>query len=165
MRLTLLATLVALNFSLAPALAYSAPPVKPDLREFPSAKAQIEKDLEEGKRYSELTRTQREDLIAALERIENALAGIGSVSELRDAEKAKLMTDQEFVNALLTKAADDSRLTCRQERKTGSHRPAVRCATLARVKRDQEEAREVGRRFQKSYMRDPSAGPGRRPGN
>lgn len=155
MRLTLFATVVALFLAAAPALADSAPLIKAELSEFPSAKAQIEKDLKEGKRYSELTRTQREDVIAALERIEDALAGISAVSELSDADKAKLMTDQEWVNVLLTKAADDSRLICRQERKTGSHRPTTQCRTLAQIKRDQESAKDVGRRYQKSHMRNP----------
>lgn len=149
MRLILLATLIALCFAAAPALADSVPPVKPDLSQFPAAKAQIEKDLAEGKRYSELTRTQREDVLAALERIEKTIAGVASVTELNEARKAQLFTDQELVNALLTKAADDSRLICRQERKTGSHRPTTQCRTLAEMRRQREDAVTIGQRVQR----------------
>lgn len=156
MRLSLLATLLSLCFAAASARAESAPLATPDLSEFPSAKAQIEKDLKEGKRYSELTRRQREDVIAALERIEQALSGVKAVSELDPADRAELMNDQELVNTLLTKAEEDSRLICTHERKTGSHRPTTRCRTVAQTRQEQEAAKEFGRRLQKSHQRSPS---------
>jgi hypothetical protein len=158
MRLTLLAAAAALCFAAAPAFADSASIVKTEPSQFPSTKAQIEKDLKEGKRYSELSRTQRDEVVAALERIEHALSGISDVSELSPGDRAQLMTDQELVNTRLTKAADDSRLICKQERKTGSHRPTTQCRTVAQMKQQRDDAEMIGRRVQRPPRMKSSGG-------
>jgi hypothetical protein len=143
MRLVLPATLLALCFAAAPALADSAPLVKTEPAQFPSAKAQIVKDLKDGKTYAELTRTQREEVLAALDRIEAILDGTAEVSELDDKDKVQLINDQEFVNTTLTQAAEDSRLVCKSVRKTGSHRLTPSCRTVAEIRRERESSQEA----------------------
>jgi hypothetical protein len=157
MRLVLSATLVALCLVAAPVFAASAPlSTKADASSFPSAKARIEKDLKDGKTYSELTARQKEDVVDALERIEAILEGAPSVESLSTDDKLQLVNDQEFVNTVLTKAADDSRLICKQERKTGSHRMAPRCRTMAQIRKDREDAQEIARRSNLSNLRPPA---------
>lgn len=150
MRLAPLSTiLVALFFAAAPALAGSAPLVKADARTFPSAKAQIEKDLADGKTYGELTATKKREVLAALERIEDVLAEAASVEALPTEAKVKLINDQEFVNTVLTQGREDSRLICRQETKTGSHRRTPKCQTVAERRRELESSQDALRGHQR----------------
>lgn len=158
MRHLLFATAVALILAAGPAFAAKNPPLstQADPSAFPAAKAKIEKELQDGKTYSELTRTQKDEVLAALERIEATLSSGTPVKDMADKDKVALVNDQEFVNTVLTRAREDSRLVCTQERKTGSHRLTPRCRTVAELKRDRELNQEQLRRVQKSHMRAPA---------
>lgn len=163
MRHVLFATAVALLFSASPTFAASAKAAplstQADASAFPAAKARIEKELQDGKTYSELTRSEREEVMAALDRIEAVLSKAdGPVKDMADKDKIALVNDQEFVNTVLTKAREDSRLVCKQERKTGSHRLTPRCRTVAELRRERDLNQEQMRRVQKSHMRAPAGG-------
>jgi hypothetical protein len=153
MRAILLAAAVSLCLAAAPALGASkATTIKADPSVFPSAKAQIEKDLADGKTYSELTATKKREVLAALERIEDVLAEAPSVEALPTEAKVKLINDQEFVNTVLTQVREDSRLICRQESKTGSHRRMPKCQTLAERRRELENSQDALRDHQRIKM-------------
>lgn len=153
MRLILLATAVALCLAAASAFGASkATTVKTDPSLFPSVKAQIEKELADGKTYSELTATEKREVLAALERIETLLAEAGSVEALPTEAKVRLINDQEFVNTVLTQGREGSRLICRQETKTGSHRRTPKCQTVAERRRELESSQDALRDHQRIKM-------------
>lgn len=137
------------------ALASAKESIKAEPSEFPARRAQIEKALSDPERYSELTRTQREELIRALDRMEKTLAGVASVASLDTNAQVQLMNDQELVNSMLTQGAEESRLVCRSEVKTGSHRKTTTCLTVAEIRRAREQSMHRLRQTQRSYMARP----------
>lgn len=159
MRYVRFVTALALILITSRALAATPPlSTQADAAAFPAAKARIEQELRDGKTYSELSRTEKEEVLSALQRIEEVLRAGTPVKNLSDKAKAALVTDQEFVNTVLTRARADSRLVCKQERRTGSHRPAPRCRTVAQLRREREHNQEQLRRVQKSPLRPPGDG-------
>jgi hypothetical protein len=139
----------------APAWADGPSGAKADVSTFAESKAQIEADLKKGERYSELSASQRDEVRAALERMENRLQGVTSVAEMDARDRAELMNDQELVNTILTAAEEDSRLICKRTVKTGSHRPTTSCRTVAERRRERENSQQALRSMQKSHMDGP----------
>ena len=126
--------------SLSLAAATEVAKVDPD--SFREHRARIEAALKTDA-YSELTRTQRLEVLAALDRMERVLSEVTSVQELSDARKAQLFNDQEMVRTVLTKAADDSRMLCRTEQRTGSHRLHSHCSTVGERRRERENSQRM----------------------
>lgn len=155
MRLRLCLALVLFGASLS--LGFAKEAIRADPSEFPVLRKQIEKALK-GDDYSELTRTQREEVIAALDRMQATLSGVDSVQHLAPADKTQLFNDQELVNTVLTKAAADSRTVCRQQVRTGSHRHNQVCRTVAEIRREREEAQRQLGKLQGPSMRPPGDG-------
>ena len=114
--------------------------IRADPSDFPALRKEIEKDIKSDG-YSELTRTQREEVVAALDRMEETLAGVESVQSLSDSKKTQLFNDQELVNTVLTRAEADSRTICRKEQRTGSHRLNQNCRTVGEIRRTREDAK------------------------
>ena len=106
--------------------------------QFAESRADIEREIGKTKRYSELTRSQREEVSRALDRMESALAKAKSVEDLDAATKTQLFNDQELVNNVLTKAFDDSRLICKREKRVGSHRISNTCITVGERRRQRD---------------------------
>lgn len=131
---------------------------KVDVAAFADSRARIERALSDKDAYSELSARQRADVMQALDRMGSTLARVNSVSELNGDDKVQLFNDQEMVNSVLTQAADDSRLVCRQDTKTGSHRRITQCRTVAQIRREREEGQETARRVQAPTMRAPAGG-------
>ncbi len=137
------------------ALASAKESIKADPSEFSARRAQIEKALSDPDRYSELTRTQREELAEALDRMEKTLAGTDSIASLDEGTKVQLINDQEWVNTVLTKGAEESRLVCRSEVATGSHRKKTTCQTVAQIRRARDQSQHQLRQTQRSRMTGP----------
>lgn len=106
-------------------------------------KKRIEEALADGETYSEIKARDRDQVVAALQRISAALTKAGTVEALGDKEKAEVFNDQELVNNLLTQAGEDSRLVCRREKKVGSHRVTTQCTTVGQRRRDAEESQKA----------------------
>jgi hypothetical protein len=108
-------------------------------------KTDLLKGIEDGKRYRELTRTQREQVLAALDRL--AIA-VGTPEAQRDAgAREQIAADHELVQRVLSQAAYDSRLKCRREKIIGSNRTQATCHTLGELRRERERTqREYDRR-------------------
>ena len=128
--------------------------IKPDPASFGAQRAEIENSFRTDA-YSELTRTQREQVTEALDRIEALLRGVRAVSELEEKQRIQLFNDQDYVNTTLTKARADSRTICRRETRVGSHRPTTRCNTVAEIRRERESSQSDLREHQRSHMRPP----------
>jgi hypothetical protein len=59
------------------------------------------------------------------------------------AQRVELFNTQETVNRLLTRAAEDSRLVCKRERRTGSNYVTSACQTVADRRRQREAGAEA----------------------
>lgn len=126
--------------------------------EFAMQRQKIVTALDDGKSYSEINRADREKVLAALARIGTALQHAGGVEGLSKDQKIAVFNDQELANAILTKAGEDSRLICKREMKTGSHRATTQCLTVAERDRAREHAqRELGK-MPPHQMKDPMGG-------
>lgn len=148
----------ALLFSAA-VLADDAPGIaKVEPSRFSDVKAAIEKDLAAGERYVEISEENRKRVVEALHRMEVTLDGVGSVQELSAEERAKLLTDQNLVNTLLTNAAEDSHLICRREQKVGTRFKTTVCQTVAERRRERDENQDTLRNRQHSVLRGPTDG-------
>jgi hypothetical protein len=155
MRVLILVMASLLAFAAADSSAAADQPVEIDVDAFETTHANIKRALDDRSAYSELSGTQRRDVLEALERMQRILAQADSVSQLDEEAKVKLFNDQEVVNTLLTQAAADSRLVCRQHGKTGSHRKTTKCRTVAEIRRERETSQEAARRIQRSHMEIP----------
>jgi hypothetical protein len=117
----------------------------------------LQRDLADGKTYSELDQKQRSDVSAALDRIRSALGSHGGVVDSMPQEtKLQVFNDQELVNTVLTKGREDSRLMCTRETPIGSHRSVTYCKTVAERRRDREQSQDALRSAQRPVFLDPS---------
>jgi hypothetical protein len=138
----ILAALLALLLMLpiaAPSASTDHSAVTFDPAKFDRQRAAIEQGMR-GDTYSELTTTQRQQVRDALREIQRLLDQQQAVGELREEERVALFNAQEEVNTLLTKAADDSRLLCKREAKSGSHLRINVCRTVAQIRRERESS-------------------------
>lgn len=158
MRFPVLLSMVLLALAASQVAVAADKAVQVDLAAFEKSRTIIERALEDRDAYSELTSTQRRDVMEALSRMGQTLASAPSVSQLNDSEKVRLFNDQELVNNVLTEAAKDSRLICRQDTKTGSHRKITTCRTVAEIRREKDNGQERVRRIQRSHMAPPPGG-------
>lgn len=112
---------------------------------FSEQRAAINKALGDGETYSEI---QPDDVLAvqqALARMATLLGGAETADRLDPGTRVQLFNEQERVNSLLTKAHKDSRMVCRREKPTGSHRPTTLCLTVAERRRQREAANDFFR--------------------
>lgn len=116
----------------------------------------LQRDLADGKTYSELGQKQRGDVSAALDRIRSALeAHGGAVDSMPQETKLQVFNDQELVNTVLTKGREDSRLFCTRQTPVGSHRPVTYCKTVAERRRDSEMSQDALRGAQRPAALNP----------
>jgi hypothetical protein len=127
-------------------------------RPFSQQAAQIRADLAASDKYSEISPADRDTVLRLLARIEDLLASVDKVDALPMQSKVDLFNDQEQVNTILTGARADSRMICRREIATGSHRKQQTCMTVAERERRRERDIDDGMQMQK---RTPCLGMGR----
>ena len=114
-----------------------------EARPFTEQAAQIREDLAAGDKYSEITDSDRRDVLELLGRMEAQLAAAGSVDALGTQAKVHIHNDQERINAILTGARADSRMVCRRVQVTGTHRKQQNCATVAELERRRQSDQET----------------------
>ncbi|MCB1553639.1 MAG: hypothetical protein KDJ14_07485 [Xanthomonadales bacterium] len=110
---------------------------------FEKQRASIERELSRGERYAEISDRDKQKVVDSLEIMGRLLEGRKGLHELNDEQRTQLFNHQESINNLLTGAAEDSRLICRREMKTGSHRQEVKCKTVAQRRFDADRAGDV----------------------
>ncbi|SDQ38991.1 hypothetical protein SAMN05428982_0929 [Pseudoxanthomonas sp. CF385] len=120
---------------------------------FEEQRVAILKDLDGGKVYSEISAKERGDVKDALNRISGVLQAPSGVQGLNEEQKAKVFNDQELVNAILTRAGEDSRLVCTREKVVGSHRPTTQCFTVAERRRMRESDQDTLRQKNRVILR------------
>ena len=120
---------------------------------FEEQRVAILKDLDGGKVYSEISAKERGDVKDALNRISGVLQAPNGVQGLNEEQKTKVFNDQELVNAILTRAGEDSRLVCTREKVVGSHRPTTQCFTVAERRRMRESDQDTLRQKNRVILR------------
>lgn len=107
---------------------------------FNEQRAAINKALGDGETYSELPADDVRVVQESLGRIATLLGSAQSVEQLDPETKVQVFNEQQRVNTLLLRAHKESRLVCRREKPTGSHRPTTLCLTVAERRRQREAA-------------------------
>jgi hypothetical protein len=130
------------------ALAMQEPKVALADGDWAAQRAQIERDLADGKTYAEISRSDRVKVRESLDRISGALAGTPSVDALPDDVKVRVFNEQEQINTILTRAAADSRMVCDRDVPTGSRMAKTTCQTVAERDRRREADRDHLRKVQ-----------------
>lgn len=120
--------------------------------EFAVQRQKIVTALDDGKSYSEINKAEREKVLGALARIGTALQHAGSIEGLSKEQRVAVFNDQELVNAILTRAGEDSRLVCKRTMATGSHRTTTQCMTVAEANRLRERSQEEFRHLPKEVL-------------
>ena len=98
----------------------------------------IEKKLADGKTYGEISSNDRSKVREALSRMSDTFGPVDSVAALTEDQKARIFSDQELVNTILTKAHEESRMVCERIEKVGTHRTTTQCLTVAERRRLRE---------------------------
>ena len=100
----------------------------------------IRQEMAPGKRYEFLKSADRATVNQALDRMAAMLARSGSVDALSREERTQLQNDQEKVNGLLARNADD-RLICTYVAPVGSHLPVKSCKTAREIAQSRANSR------------------------
>ena len=115
----------------------------------------IRSQMAPGEKYEFLKSKDREVVNRHLDRMAEMLLKAGSVEAMQPEEKAKLFSEQEEVNGILARNADD-RLVCTHVAPVGSHLPVTKCHTV----RELAESRENYRRQKVEFDNQGRIGPG-----
>jgi hypothetical protein len=100
----------------------------------------IQQEMAPGKRYEFLQQSDREKVNRSLDKMAALLAQSGSVDAMSEGDRMKLFNEQEFVNGLLARNADD-RLVCSHVAPVGSHLPVRSCRTAREINEDRAKAK------------------------
>lgn len=92
----------------------------------------IQQEMAPGKRYEFLDTSNRTEVNDILARMHALLVKAGSVDAMSPDQRAQLMTEQDRVNGILARNADD-RLVCTHVAPVGSHLPVTRCKTVRQI--------------------------------
>lgn len=150
-RISILALLLAIS-SVAFAASKDEAPVAVAEGDFKKQRAKIEKQLNDGKTYAEISAGDLNRVRQALERMGGVMEGVASVDDLDAARRVDLFNDQEVVNTILTQAAADSRLVCERSTPTGSRMPVSKCETVAERNRRKENDQAELDKLQRAPM-------------
>ena len=140
------------------AQATDVPMAKVEANAFEDQRAAIVAGFADGERYAEIDKTQREEVMGALDRMQELLGSSSSVNELSQEARVALYNDQEIVNNILTDAQAASREVCKRHRSVNSRISTNECHTVAEWERRRERARELARlnkRFENKQQGNP----------
>lgn len=104
----------------------------------------VQKQMVPGGRYEFTDSAERADVDAKLNDMKALFDQHGTVEQMDAPTKARLLTDQEDVNAILTRR-DDRRVICKSERPIGSLLPKQNCRTYGEIERDRNEGQKFMR--------------------
>lgn len=122
------------------------PAVKADTKAaFADVMDAVQKQMVPGGRYEFVDNTERSEVDTKLNDMKALFDKYGTVDQMDMPAKTRLLTDQEDVNAILTRR-DDRRLVCKSERPIGSLLPKRTCRTYGEIERDRQQGQ--------TFMRD-----------
>lgn len=111
----------------------------------------IRSEMAPGKRYEFLGKKDRESVNHSFEKMSAMLASNGSVDAMSIDDKTRLFNEQEKVNGLLARNADD-RLICTNVAPVGSHLPVKECKTAREVAELRNASRRESDRMNNSRL-------------
>jgi len=121
------------------------PAVKADTKAaFTDVKDAVQKQMVPGGRYEFVDSTERAEVDAKLNDMKALFDQYGTVEQMDAPSKARLFTDQEDVNAILTRR-DDRRVICKSERPMGSLLPKRTCRTYGEIERERNDSQKFMR--------------------
>lgn len=101
----------------------------------------IRGEMIEGERYEFLSGADRDSVNRILDEMSGMLKKYGSVTAMQPEERARLISEQENVNGILARNADD-RLICTHVAPVGSHIPKTSCITARQAAINREAYRK-----------------------
>jgi hypothetical protein len=121
------------------------PAVKADNKAaFTEVMGTVQQQLVPGGRYEFVDSTERAEVDAKLNDMKALFDQYGTVAQMDSSSKARLFTDQEDVNAILTRR-DDRRVICKSERPIGSLLPKRTCRTYGEIERERNDSQKFMR--------------------
>lgn len=118
-----------------------AAPKSPQLGEIVAQQGEIRSGVIAGTgRYKDMAPATKTALLARQAEVLALLEGKQSMSELSEVEGIKVFNGLEWIEAAVNNA-EDERVTCVRERKTGSNRPVRVCRTQREIREARERAR------------------------
>ncbi len=129
----------ALLMALLPLGAVSASSTKPAVKvdnkaDFAAVSAAVQQEMVPGGRYEFVDSTEQATVTKRLSEMQALFDTYDTVEQMDSVKRAKLLTDQEDVNAILTRR-DDRRMVCKSERPVGSLLPRQNCRTYGEIER------------------------------
>lgn len=113
--------------------------------DFAAVVAAVRQQMVPGGRYEFVDSVERGDIDTKLGDMQSLFNKYDTVAQMSADAKARLFSDQEFVNAILTRR-DDRRVVCKSERPIGSLLPKQTCRTYGEIER--------GRQGSQQFMHD-----------
>lgn len=121
-------------------------------RPFAEQAEQVRRDLRAGDTYAEIGAEDRAKVLAALQRMQTALQSSPDPAQLTPESSTAVFNDQELVNALLTKAGEESRMVCQRVRTVGSHLSTTQCMSAAERRRLRDSNKDELTRLQRQNV-------------
>jgi len=116
----------------------------------------IRGEMAEGERYEFLSKADRDTVNSTLDEMSGMLEKSVTVDAMQPEMRARMMTDQEKVNGILARNADD-RLICTHVAPVGSHIPKTQCHTARQIAENRENYRKNANDLQRQGLQ---SGPG-----
>lgn len=138
--------LAALTMALLPLGAAGAATTKPDVKvdnkaDFAVVSATVQKEMLPGGRYEFVDSAEHDTVTKRLNDMQALFDSYGTVEQMDSGKRAQLLTDQEDVNAILTRR-DDRRMVCKSERPVGSLIPQRACRTYGEIERSRRSTQQ-----------------------
>jgi hypothetical protein len=118
-----------------------------DKDSFAALAANVKDEMVPGGRYEYIRPREKEDVVVRLNDMQTLLNKFGTVEKMDQGSKVQLFSDQEAVNATLTRR-DDTRLVCTYDAPLGSHIPRTVCHPYKEVEQAKVESQNELRKAQ-----------------
>lgn len=102
----------------------------------------VKNQLALGGRYEYIRPREQENVVVRLNDMQTLQNKFDTVEKMDQASKVQLFSDQEAVNAILTRR-DDTRLVCQYDTPLGSHIPRTVCHPYKEVEQAKAESQQV----------------------
>lgn len=131
------------NSSITTQPAANQPVVEADTKDnFEAVQAAIQKQMQPGGRWQYVTPRERTTIAGNFADMQKLFDQYGSVGKMDANAKMRLLTDQNSINAILTKR-DGDKLICQSETPVGSHLPVKTCKTYAQIQAESQQAQQM----------------------
>lgn len=126
--------------------------VEPDLAAIRAQQTELREQAQAGDgAFAEMSQRKREDLLSQQDLLLELIDGKQTLSELSDNDQLRAYNALEWINGLITNA-EEQRMVCLSEVKTGSHRKTRVCKTAAQRRQEREDTLRVLRgEFQSGF--------------